>query len=412
MFFSRRLLPFFFFLFTTGLIFLYPKTAHALVCWPSVKVNQWACIPQGGCAPGKETYRCANDSSKDCDPYGSMCPAPYGGLCTVKICSDFGSSTTICDRTGGDIFVACNGLPLCCASVTTVTCYDKLDKSCGTNTTTTEYGCWGPGEDPTPTPGATSFCGDTNCDAGENCSNCSFDCGNCPPPITLPPSPPPTPTLPPVAGSIWARAVQVDPANTACGTPGSPEPGTIRAGGTGGIDGTTHQFSLSSASHPAPLTQSGSTYVVFNNMVAGDYGIVSSPPNGYVPARACWFNMTNGSSGETWDATLTSASLLTWDLGYTFGSAWVQAQGGDVYASGTLKSLVPVSPPLPAPRVFIKDGTTGGYPGVATYGGDCNFDSASAGCGGKTWVSSKNWLVNDPGSQYTSRVYREDLAAF
>ena len=151
--------------------FITPKNVYALVCWPSVKVNQWACIPQEGCKVDY-TYRCGNDSSVECFDYNGPCPAPYGGLCSVQICSDFGTSTTKCDLTGGDVFVACGGLPLCRASVTTVTCYDKLDKSCGTNTTTTEYGCWGPGEDPTPTPGATSFCGDTNCDAGENCSNC------------------------------------------------------------------------------------------------------------------------------------------------------------------------------------------------------------------------------------------------
>jgi hypothetical protein len=55
------------------------------------------------------------------------------------------------------------------------------------------------------------------------------------------------------------------------------------------------------------------------------------------------------------------------------------------------------------------DGTTGGYPGVATYGTDCNFDSSSAVCAGKTWVSSKNWLVKDtaPDTDFYQLMYRQ-----
>jgi hypothetical protein len=49
-----------------------------------------------------------------------------------------------------------------------------------------------------------------------------------------------------------------------------------------------------------------------------------------------------------------------------------------------------------SPRAFILDGT-GGYPGVAMYGQDYNFDSSGA-TRGQTWVSSKNWLVNDTAS--------------
>ena len=75
-------------------------------------------------------------------------------------------------------------------------------------------------------------------------------------------------------------------------------------------------------------------------------------------------------------------------------------------AGGTLKSFVPS---LASPRAFILDGTTGGYPWVATYGGDCNFDSSSTTCGGKTWVSSKNWLVHDtsPDTDFYQLLYRQ-----
>jgi hypothetical protein len=84
---------------------------------------------------------------------------------------------------------------------------------------------------------------------------------------------------------------------------------------------------------------------------------------------------------------------VTWDLGYTLGVAWSQVQGGNVYAGATLQSFVPVGA---APRAFILDGA-GGYPGVATYGQSYNFDSSNL-TKGQTWVSSKNWLVNDTAS--------------
>jgi len=96
---------------------------------------------------------------------------------------------------------------------------------------------------------------------------------------------------------------------------------------------------------------------------------------------------------------------LTWDIGYTRGVAWSQAEGGEVYASGTLKSFVPE---LASPREFVLK-RDGGYPGVATYGTDCNFDSSSPVCAGKTWVSSKNWLVNDtgPDTGFYKLIYRQ-----
>jgi hypothetical protein len=104
-------------------------------------------------------------------------------------------------------------------------------------------------------------------------------------------------------------------------------------------------------------------------------------------------------------AIVNNAETLQWDLGYTLGTQWTQVQGGDVYASATLQSYIPVGA---TPRSFILNGT-GGYPGVATYGGNCNFDSSSATCGGKTWVSSKNWLVHDTASatDFYQLMYRQ-----
>jgi hypothetical protein len=45
-----------------------------------------------------------------------------------------------------------------------------------------------------------------------------------------------------------------------------------------------------------------------------------------------------------------------------------------------------------------------GIRGVATYGTDYNFDSSGA-THGETWVSSKNWLVNDTESGILSPVF-------
>ena len=197
-------------------------------------------------------------------------------------------------------------------------------------------------------------------------------------------------------GTIQARAMQVSASDTSCAA--------VRASGTG-ITGTVHQFSPSSASHPAPQTQSGSSYVVFNNLIVGPYTINSQAPVQYVLARACWSDSLSATSGEGFTQTLGAADTVTWDLGYTLGVAWSQVQGGDVYASGTLKSYVPVGA---APRAFIVNAAPNGYPGVATYGQSYTFDSSGL-THGQTWVSSKNWLVNDtsPATDFYQLMYRQ-----
>jgi len=58
--------------------------------------------------------------------------------------------------------------------------------------------------------------------------------------------------------------------------------------------------------------------------------------------------------------------------------------------------------------VFITNGT-GGYPGVATYGTDYDFDATDPGKG-EAWVSSKNWLVNDTitsNTDYYALLYKQ-----
>jgi len=85
--------------------------------------------------------------------------------------------------------------------------------------------------------------------------------------------------------------------------------------------------------------------------------------------RPCWHNQTTGATGEGLTQTLVDNQTIRWDIGYTLGSAWVQAEGGDVYASGSLRSYIPDV----TPRVFTTDGD-GGFPGVVTYGTTYDFE--------------------------------------
>lgn len=201
---------------------------------------------------------------------------------------------------------------------------------------------------------------------------------------TAPPADPPTntPSVPQI-GDIQVRAVQVDPADTSCAA--------IRAIPTtsGQVNGATHQFTLSSASQPAAQAQVGANYVTFSNVAAGSYTVDPSPPTAdWAYVRACTTNLDNGTYSESLSRTLPAAAVLRWDIGYTLGTAWVQAQGGDVYSSGAIRSYLPAV----TPRAFITDGT-GGYPGVMTYGTSYDFDSDPY-VAGADLVSADNWQVN------------------
>jgi hypothetical protein len=266
-----------------------------------------------------------------------------------------------------DVNASCTALNRCSAS--TYVC----DGTCGSATT---YGSWGT---------CSAACNGTQTrriynQCGSFMGNDSRDCNvNCITPTPTPtPTPRPTPT--PVPGTIRARAIVVDAAKTSCTD--------IRASATG--IPKIHQFTRSSESQPAPQTQSGTNYVTFAGLIPGSYTIDTTAPPSYIFARACWTDSVSGSPGETISHTLTAADTVTWDLGYTSGMAWSQAQGGDVYASATLQSYVPAGA---VPRAFILNGA-GGYPGVATYGQNYKFDSSGA-THGETWISSKNWLVAD-----------------
>jgi hypothetical protein len=210
-------------------------------------------------------------------------------------------------------------------------------------------------------------------------------------PTTGPGTATPVPPTPVSYGTISARAVQVSPNDTSCAA--------IRAVPTtaGEIDGTTIGFTASSTDQPTPGVQSGAQYASFY-LVTGSYTLDPVPPNSnWVLARNCW-SSSNGTSGEGLSTTLGANETITYDIGYTYGTAWVQTGGGDVYASGTIRSFIPAV----TPRIFNANGPVGtcpgsallgACPGVVTYGTDYDFDALSSNQG-STIVSSKNWLVN------------------
>lgn len=133
--------------------------------------------------------------------------------------------------------------------------------------------------------------------------------------------------------------------------------------------------------------------MTFPNIAGGNYTEAPTVPASYVLTNACWSKSLNTpASGTGLSNALsvpTDADTITWNLGYTLGSPWVQTQLGNVYASGNLKSYVPAGV---IPRVFNLSGI-GGYPGLVNYGTDYDFDP---GVGkGETYVSSTNWLSNE-----------------
>lgn len=155
------------------------------------------------------------------------------------------------------------------------------------------------------------------------------------------------------------------------------------------IDGTSLGFTPSSASQPAPQYQIGANYEQFANIVTGSYTVDPIPPTAdWAYVRPCWTNLTNGTTGESLSRSLAANQTLRWDIGYTLGTAWVQTQGGDVYAAGNIRSFVPAV----VPPVFNEDANNG-YPGVLSYGTLYDFDSDPF-SEGATLVSSTNWQVN------------------
>lgn len=194
---------------------------------------------------------------------------------------------------------------------------------------------------------------------------------------TTEPPPAATATPTPVTGTINAVA-RVVTTDTTC---------AAVSNSAAGISGTRFSFSAGSANQPAAKTQSGNTAVSFTNQPSGSYNIdYVLPTTGYTPVTPCVYQ--NGVLVAYGDSATLPGGTLEWRIGFTAGAPWVQTEGGNVYASATLRSYVPNI----TPRVFNGDGG-GGYPGVVAYGTDYDFDSDWVSTG-STYTSSENWLVN------------------
>ncbi len=222
----------------------------------------------------------------------------------------------------------------------------------------------------------------TRCTVCDNLGTCYT--GGCPAPTGAgggpPPPPPPTATpTPAIPATLEAVAVQVTPSDTSCTAIHN-----AYLAGTG-VSGTIFGFTVNP---PAPQTQSGATLLTFSNVTPGSYTLTATAPSAnWVVSSPCEYK--NGTLvGLGYSAVANGGDTIKWEIGYTKGTAWVQTQGGDAYASGTLRSYIPAV----SPRVFNDVGASG-YPGVATYGTSYDFDSDPFSNGG-TLVSSKNWLAN------------------
>ncbi len=202
-------------------------------------------------------------------------------------------------------------------------------------------------------------CGDGTCGAGETCSSCPNDCGLCP------------------SGNARARGHIIASTVTTCAQ--------VRAS----TNYLAETLTLTNAL-PASQNISGGTYAQWNNLVPNAHTLSDIPPAGYVLKLACWQTDTPAAQGTGMTADVPTGGTLTWNLGYTNGTAWMQTRGGDVYAAMGLSSPIPVGA---SPRYGLLDGGSG-LPGVATYGVSYDFDS-DTGSLGESYVSSTGWLANE-----------------
>ena len=179
------------------LIFIPAGHVGAQVCYPSRVIDQWSCListlcqtdPQSCCLSGG--FKCSG-SLEGCDPDNPDCTHggvyPDAGTCRY-FCDDWddGSVCSVTDALG-----SCSSVAEGCNWVGTVTSCSYISDVCTESNSTLTYGCWGPGDTPTPTAGPTPtpggptptpivLCPNGGCDIEETCSSCPADCGVCPP---------------------------------------------------------------------------------------------------------------------------------------------------------------------------------------------------------------------------------------
>jgi hypothetical protein len=223
-------------------------------------------------------------------------------------------------------------------------------------------GCSGSGGDGGGGSGPT--CGDASCNGNETCNTCATDCGACP------------------QGTVRIRAVSVSSSTSTCGQ----------------VNASTSYIAVPFTLYPPGQTKTTPTDGSYQSWTAQPvvapyttYGFSDSPSGDYVYKLGCWVRTAvAASSGSGSSADLYSGSTLTWQVAYVSGVGWFQAQGGDVYASAQLQSLIPSGA---SPRYFDL-APTGGTAGVVSYGSAYDFANGSSDAG-DTYISSPQWLANE-----------------
>jgi hypothetical protein len=178
-------------------------------------------------------------------------------------------------------------------------------------------------------------CGDGTCNGTETCSSCPTDCGACP------------------AGNARARGVVITKAVNSC---------TQVNAATNYLNSS---ITLTPNANPATLPASGGSYASWTNLPVTNYTVADSVASGYVLKYACWTTDAPAAQGDSLIAGVVDKGTLTWNLGYTAGTPWIQTSGGgDVYGAVNVFSNIP---PGATPRYFSLNGS-GTTPGVVTYG--------------------------------------------
>lgn len=409
-------------IFTTITSFLIPPVyAYIPACdWDEAV----CCFGDVDCGdPGLTTYgNCeAPYSGQSCE-FDWQCPTNNCVHEVTCIANNFHPKCSN-DPIGGCKFPACYGCMI--SNNCTITCSTGCGGSTPTPTRTpTPTLPGGGGPTPTPTPGSvcspgqwgSPTCGSNGCGGCDSsqCNssgtgwNCVWNPGTCCPGPTVGPTPTSTPSptpggtpTPPPQAIINARTKLISSSDTSCAAV-SASPDFV----------TPTDFYTFPNLTPPTRTQTDSNYVTWTNVTPGTYVLNASAPAGYVIQSACWTrNVTPPYSGTGLSVAAAAGETVTWNLGLTLGSAWTQIQGGDINVANVLESYIPVGA---GPREFVLDGA-GGTPGIVSFGTAADFDSDTGGSGA-TYVSSTDWVINEPGlSMYTTNWYdvfvqRFDLA--
>lgn len=411
-----------------------------------------SCTSDAQCPPGypctgtsqtcefTDNRQCINDPIDGCKfPACYGCAVPGGNNCTLECGDSCGGGSCTCTAwvsgacgTGSPCPIGtrretrtCN--PVACG--TTSRCV--TDATCGV---------------------AAAVCGNFSCESGESCLNCSGDCGICP---TVPPTPPPTATPTPPAncpnGSCGAGEncsncpadCGVCPTSTPTFTPTPPVtcpdgtcgagescancaadcgicPATIRARAVEINQGASTCSDINaSTTYAEPAVLSLNPFVlpgvqtqpddsVVDRYVewtanAGTYQLSAYGQAGYVLQNAC-YTIDGSPSTPGLSATVNAGQLLTWNVGFSLGTPWVQTQGGDVFVATDIQSLIADTV---TPREF--NTTLDGTHGTVHYGGSYDFDPI-VGQSGASYVSQNGWLVNESGYPvYTENCYQKYL---